>query len=97
MTRVFSGQELRQKTADKEQQKQELKAELSKTWRSMRTGLITKGMVSLAFAGFVAWNYVESADLYKAILTGLLFAAILWAFFISNFYLNRFLRRKNKQ
>jgi hypothetical protein len=56
MTGVFSGQELRQKTADKEQQKQELKAELSKTWRSMRTGLITKGMVSLAFAGFVAWN-----------------------------------------
>jgi fructose-specific phosphotransferase system IIC component len=85
------------KTADKELQKKEFEAELSKSWLSMRTGLIIMGLVSLAFAGFVAWNYVESAGLFKAILIGLLFAAILWAIFIGNFYFNRFLRRKNKQ
>ena len=77
-----------------EQEKREFQAELSKSWLSMRTGIIIMVIVSIAFAGFVAWNYVESAGIFKAILIGLMFAGILWAIFIGNFYFNRFLRRK---
>jgi hypothetical protein len=76
-----------------EQEEREFKAALSKSWLSMRTGIIIMALVSIAFAGFVAWNYIESAGLFKAILIGLMFAAILWAIFIGNFYLNKFLRR----
>ncbi len=80
--------------AQQEQEAREFQTELSKSWLSMRTGIIIMVIVSIAFAGFVAWNYVESAGLFKAIMIGLMFAGILWAIFIGNFYLNRFLRRK---
>ena len=80
--------------AQQEQEAREFQAELSKSWLSMRTGIIIMAIVSIAFAGFVAWNYVESAGLFKAILIGLMFAGILWAIFIGNYYFNRFLRRK---
>jgi hypothetical protein len=79
-----------------EEETREFHAELSKSWLSMRNGIIIMSLVSIAFAGFVAWNYVESAGLFKAILIGLMFAGILWAIFIGNLYFNRFLRRKNK-
>lgn len=80
--------------AQQEQEAREFQTELSKSWLSMRTGIIIMVIVSIAFAGFVAWNYVKSAGLFKAIMIGLMFAGILWAIFIGNFYLNRFLRRK---
>jgi len=91
MTKKRSGTKSK---AQQEQEAREFQAELSKSWLSMRTGIIIMAIVSIAFAGFVAWNYVESAGLFKAILIGLMFAGILWAIFIGNYYFNRFLRRK---
>lgn len=67
---------------------------LNQSWLSMRTGLIIMTILSLGFAGFVAWNYYESAGIFKAILIGLMFGGILWAIFVGNLYFNRFLRRK---
>ena len=67
---------------------------MNQSWLSMRNGLIIMTLVSLAFSGFVAWNYYESAGIYKAILIGLMFGGILWAIFIANLYFNRFIRRK---
>ena len=83
MTKKRSGTKSK---AQQEQEAREFQAELSKSWLSMRTGIIIMAIVSIAFAGFVAWNYVESAGLLKAILIGLMFAGILWAIFIGNFY-----------
>ena len=91
MTKKRSGTKSR---AQQEQETRDFQAEISKSWLSMRTGIIIMAIVSIAFAGFVAWNYIESAGLFKAILIGLMFAGILWAIFIGNFYFNRFLRRK---
>jgi hypothetical protein len=77
-----------------EKDKESSPTPVSQNWLSMRSGLIIMTLVSLAFTGFVAWNYYQSAGIFKAILIGLMFGGILWAIFVGNLYFNRFIRRK---
>ena len=90
----MSKKSAKEKKADNEEKSNAESPALNQSWLSMRTGLIIMTIVSLGFAGFVAWNYYESSGIFKAILIGLMFGGILWAIFVGNLYFNRFLRRK---
>jgi thiol:disulfide interchange protein len=62
-------------------------------WISMRSGMITMGITSLALAVFIAWQVIPSRGWLEGILWGLLFGALFWGIFFGNILLNKFLRK----
>jgi hypothetical protein len=62
-------------------------------WISMRNGMITMGITSLALAALIAWQVIPSRGWLEGILWGLLFGALIWGIFFGNILLNKFLRK----
>ncbi|RPJ27290.1 MAG: hypothetical protein EHM33_08595 [Chloroflexi bacterium] len=62
-------------------------------WISMRSGLITMAITSVALAVLIAWQVAPSQGWLEGILWGLLFGALIWAIFFGNILINRFLKK----
>lgn len=62
-------------------------------WISMRSGIITMTITSLALAALIAWQVTPSRGWLEGILWGLLFGALIWGVFFGNILLNKFLRK----
>jgi len=62
-------------------------------WISMRSGLITMAITSVALAVLTAWQVIPSRGWVEGILWGLLFGALIWAIFFGNILINRFLKK----
>jgi uncharacterized membrane-anchored protein len=50
-------------------------------WLSMRSALITMGVISLALAAFIAWNAVPTSGILKGSAVGGLFGLASWLVF----------------
>ena len=63
-------------------------------WISMRSGLITIIITSVAIAVLIAWQVIPSRGWVEGILWGLLFGALIWVIFFGNIFINKLLRKK---
>lgn len=59
----------------------------------MRSGLIMIAVTSLILAALTAWQVSYSKGWLESILWGLLFGALIWAIFLGNLLITRFLRK----
>ena len=80
------------KSKKSKDQKEETPA--NQPWISMRSGLITIAITSVALAVFMAWQVIPSRGWVEGILWGLLFGALIWAIFFGNILINKLLRKK---
>lgn len=62
-------------------------------WISMRSGMITMAITSLALAVLIASQVIPSRGWLEGILWGLLFGALIWGVFFGNILLNKLLRK----
>ena len=65
----------------------------TKSWVSMRSGMIIMAITSLALAVLVASQAIPSTGWLEGILWGLLFGAMLWAIFFGNLWITKKLRK----
>jgi len=63
-------------------------------WLSMRTGMITITIVSLAVGAWTAWNALPVEGLGKSILWGAAFGGSIWLVFFGAIFLNRWFRKR---
>lgn len=70
------------------------KKDINDPWIPLRAGLIMMAVLSLAFAGYIAWQVYPTEGLLNSILYGLLFGGSLWVVFLGFTLFNRFFRRK---
>lgn len=69
-------------------------AQLSQPWISMRVGIIIIAIVSIAMAIMTGYQASATRSTVDSILLGLFFGGLIWAVFLGNLLINRFLRRK---
>ncbi len=62
-------------------------------WISMRSGMITMAITSLALAALIAWQVIPSQGWWEGILWGLLFGALIWGIFFGNILINKLLKK----
>ena len=62
-------------------------------WISMRGGMVTIAITSVALAVLIAWQVIPSRGWLEGILWGLLFGALIWAIFFGNLLVNKLLRK----
>ncbi len=63
---------------------------LNKPWISMRAGIITITIVSLAMAVLTAWEVVPAKGLTQGILYGILFGVLIWIIFFGFILFRRY-------
>ena len=72
---------------------QNVEKSLNQPWISMRSGMKIITITSIAMAVLTAWQVIPSQGWFEGILWGLLFGALVWAVFLGNILITRFLRR----
>ncbi len=61
-------------------------------WISMRSSLITIGVLSVALAGWTAWQASAFKPLGESLLWGAAFGGGIWLVFIGAYFFNRWVR-----
>jgi hypothetical protein len=81
--------------AKKSKEKQSRKQDgFEDAWLSMRTGMITITIVSLAVGAWTAWNALPAEGLAKSIFWGAVFGGSIWLVFFGAYFLNRWVRKR---